>query len=239
MKERFAGRRAPAPRRAGRGSGGATPAVADNPLVPRPSSPLLTRERIVVTALAVIDAEGLPAFSLPRLARELGVRAPSLYHHVADKAEILGAVARAVLLEAPFPPRRSNAVWTEWFVEVSLGVRRTILRHAHAAPLLLEFTPREVLTPTYEIGAELLEEAGVPRSAHLLVLDGLDQLVLGSSVMEAIRPRERRERRLRDVVAEDTPLLARAVAGDARTSEQLFAETVRSFLRGAVADAPG
>ena len=38
----------------------------------RPRKPLLTRERIVTTALALVDREGLEAVSTRRLAAELG-----------------------------------------------------------------------------------------------------------------------------------------------------------------------
>ena len=54
----------------------------------RPRTPLLSRDRIVEVAMAVIDAEGLEALSTRRLARELGVQAPSLYNHFATKEEI-------------------------------------------------------------------------------------------------------------------------------------------------------
>lgn len=55
----------------------------------RPSQPLIDRERVIETALSLIDAEGLAASSLPRRARELGVKTPSLYHHFDDRAEIM------------------------------------------------------------------------------------------------------------------------------------------------------
>jgi AcrR family transcriptional regulator len=58
---------------------------------------LLTRERIVEAAAALVDAEGLEAVSVRRLAAELGVRGPSLYNHFATKNEILDAVADAVV----------------------------------------------------------------------------------------------------------------------------------------------
>ncbi|GAB2621658.1 TetR/AcrR family transcriptional regulator [Streptomyces capparidis] len=63
----------------------------------RPRQPLLSRERIVGAALALIDAEGLPALSTRRLAAELGVSGPSLYNHFAGKDEILDAVADTVI----------------------------------------------------------------------------------------------------------------------------------------------
>jgi AcrR family transcriptional regulator len=63
----------------------------------RPREALLSRQRIVETASALIDAEGLAALSTRRLATELGVRGPSLYNHFATKDEILDAVADAII----------------------------------------------------------------------------------------------------------------------------------------------
>src|ERR1700760_3020743 len=67
--------------------------------MPRPPRPLLSRDRIVETAAALVDAEGLAALSTRRLAAELGVRGPSLYNHFPTKEAILDAVADAVLRE--------------------------------------------------------------------------------------------------------------------------------------------
>jgi AcrR family transcriptional regulator len=65
----------------------------------RPRQSLLTRHRIVEVASALVDAEGLEAVSVRRLAAELGVQGPSLYNHFATKAEILDAVANAVVAQ--------------------------------------------------------------------------------------------------------------------------------------------
>ncbi|GAB2916849.1 TetR/AcrR family transcriptional regulator [Rhodococcus aerolatus] len=51
---------------------------------------------ILSAALRLVDAEGLDALSMRRLAGELGVAAPSLYHHVAGKAELLDALVDRV-----------------------------------------------------------------------------------------------------------------------------------------------
>ncbi|NYF58372.1 TetR/AcrR family transcriptional regulator C-terminal domain-containing protein [Micromonospora purpureochromogenes] len=64
--------------------------------MPRPRQPVLTRDRIVTAALALIDADGLAAFSTRRLAAALGVRGPSLYNHFANREAILDAVADCV-----------------------------------------------------------------------------------------------------------------------------------------------
>jgi len=68
-------------------------------MMARPRQSLLTRQRIVEAASALADAEGLEAVSVRRLATELGVAGPSLYNHFATKAEILDAVADAVVAE--------------------------------------------------------------------------------------------------------------------------------------------
>jgi AcrR family transcriptional regulator len=62
----------------------------------RPRQALLNRQRIVETATALIDSEGLAALSIRRLATELGVQGPSLYNHFATKDDILDAVADAI-----------------------------------------------------------------------------------------------------------------------------------------------
>ena len=42
----------------------------------------LTKQSVVQAAADLINAEGLEALSLGRLASELGIRTPSLYNHV-------------------------------------------------------------------------------------------------------------------------------------------------------------
>jgi len=63
----------------------------------------LTRERITDAALRLMDAEGLDAVSMRRIAREVGVEAMSLYNHVRDKDDLLNAVIERVMQEFPFP----------------------------------------------------------------------------------------------------------------------------------------
>jgi TetR/AcrR family transcriptional regulator, tetracycline repressor protein len=49
---------------------------------------------IVEAALTVIAERGVAGLTMSALAERLGVRSPSLYHHVRDKAELLDLVAR-------------------------------------------------------------------------------------------------------------------------------------------------
>jgi len=63
----------------------------------------LSRDRIVATAIAIADAEGLPTLSMRRIATELGAATMSLYRHVPGKEELILLMADAVLAEAQLP----------------------------------------------------------------------------------------------------------------------------------------
>jgi TetR/AcrR family tetracycline transcriptional repressor len=208
--------------------------------MPRPSQPLLTRESVIAAALRIIDAEGLAACSTPRLAREFGVRAPSLYHHFADRADIMREVAQLVVRETPSPKKPDPARWTDWFVEQALHLRRTILRHPNAAPILLEFLPRESLSARYDDAARFLTEAGVPTEVHALILDGLETLTLGAALVTATKAPQNRATPFPPF--DRTTNVALGAAVDANpwpSSEDLFATAVRSMLHGAVLQTTG
>jgi TetR/AcrR family transcriptional regulator, tetracycline repressor protein len=203
--------------------------------MPRPSQPLLSRKSVVAAALRIIDNEGLAACSTPRLAREFGVRAPSLYHHFTDRADIMAEVARLVVRETPFPRERSPGQWMDWFIEQAINFRRTILKHPNVAPILLEFLPRDQLSALYDNAATLLTEAEVPAEAHALILDGLETLTVGSALITATRAPGKRTTPFPSVNPVTDKALAMAVkANPWQTSEELFAEVVRAMLRGAL-----
>ena len=205
----------------------------------RPRTPLLSRERVADTALAIIDANGLEGLSLERLAEELGVKAPSLYYHFKDKAEILAEVARRVLVEAPIPRPRDDAPWTEWFAQVSLSARAAILKHRNAAPLLHEFLARDLLVNLYENAAAYLEQVGIPVERHILILEGLETLTVSGAVAEAASKAPDGSRAIFAAIdPAEQPALARALAANPWSADALFAESVRSFLVGAAGDRP-
>lgn len=92
--------------------------------------PALTRDRALATAVAVADAEGLAALTMRRLARELGVEAMSLYHHVANKDEILDGMVEAVFAEIELPPADTD--WTTAMKVRARSARAALVRHRWA-----------------------------------------------------------------------------------------------------------
>lgn len=77
------------------GTRAARPAQQTRPARPPHGGPApeLTRERIVLAAMGIADAEGLSAVSMRRIAAELGVAAMALYRHVPGKDELVVLMA--------------------------------------------------------------------------------------------------------------------------------------------------
>lgn len=101
----------------------------------RPRTPVLNRERIHAGALRIVDAEGLDGLSMRRLAAELGVRAPSLYGHVASKDELLHSVANDVMMQVDV----SAFVSGDWRLGLRVwarSYRAALATHPNLVPFL-------------------------------------------------------------------------------------------------------
>jgi len=68
-----------------------------------PPRPVLTRERIVHAAVALIERDGADALSMRGVAAELGVAVMSLYNHVPNKAALFQGVAQHVMAGMDLP----------------------------------------------------------------------------------------------------------------------------------------
>src|SRR5207247_2011645 len=90
----------------------------------KPRREPLSRERVIGTALRVMDEDGLDAVTMRRIGRELGVEAMSLYNHVRDKEDILDSISEAVLSEFQVP---SADDWTEGLRAAAREYRRLLL----------------------------------------------------------------------------------------------------------------
>ncbi len=82
--------------------------------MPKPGSssttgPGLSRDRVLNAAVSVADRVGIAGLTMRSLAQELGAKPMSVYHHVANKEEILdGIVDRSIFLQwAPRGARKS------------------------------------------------------------------------------------------------------------------------------------
>ena len=149
----------------------------------RPKNAVLTREKVIDAAIALIGDGGLEAFSMPKLASSLGVSAPSLYHYFADKDALLAAVARVVATPQSLAVLPADAHWTDRLVAQAVALRRTIIAHPQCAPLLVRFMPRDNMFGEYELLCQFLSAAGVPARLHIRIVDGLTALTIGAAIL--------------------------------------------------------
>jgi AcrR family transcriptional regulator len=104
----------------------------------------LSRERVLASALGLVDREGLSALSMRRLGAELGVEAMALYRYAASKDALLDGLVEALYLElekrlADAPEAGSTDTVPAWRAELHRIARATYdvcLAHPQAVPLL-------------------------------------------------------------------------------------------------------
>ena len=100
----------------------------------------LNRERVLSAAVALADAQGLPALTMRRLAADLGVEAMSLYYHLPSKESLLDGLVESVLAEVDeavsrlYPPRAGG--WRTRLRQRFLAARQVMLRHPWAPGLI-------------------------------------------------------------------------------------------------------
>ena len=193
----------------------------------RPERALISRDRAARAALDVIDAKGLSSVSLELVARQLGVKAPSLYYHFKDKNELLCEVALTILRDIR-TPSTDFSDWDKSMLEVCVATRRAILLHPNAAPLLLEVFPRKIFTRAYEFW---IAKCPYPVSYHLMILEGTEKITYGTTLFAAAS-RSRATIQMPELDKQKYPALASAVRSNDKDEEALFVAVITSFLKG-------
>jgi AcrR family transcriptional regulator len=94
----------------------------------------LTRERVLRAAIALADEGGIEALSMRKLAKELGVEAMSLYNHVANKGDLVGAMVDTVVSEIDLP---STPDWEQAVRQCAVSAYDVFLRHPWACQLVM------------------------------------------------------------------------------------------------------
>jgi AcrR family transcriptional regulator len=94
----------------------------------------LSRERILGTAVAFADREGVESLSMRRLAQELGVVPMALYKHLANKDQLLDGMLDVVVGE--IDPARIDTDWKTAIRERILSARQALLRHPWASRVM-------------------------------------------------------------------------------------------------------
>ncbi len=86
---------------------------------------------MLTAALQVADLGGIDALTMRRLGQELGVEAMALYHHFANKEDVLDGIIDLVFAELPLPPAHGTG-WQEAMRSRGLALKATLARHPWA-----------------------------------------------------------------------------------------------------------
>jgi AcrR family transcriptional regulator len=182
----------------------------------------LDTDTIVATALRIADEEGVDAVSMRRIASELRVGTMSLYHHVADKDELLELMADATSAEL-IVPGEILGDWREALRQIAHRTRDAFLRHpwlldtAGTRPLVTRNSLRHV-----EQSVAIVIGLDVDRDTAIAMVMATDDYTIGhvfrqSRVGTGQRPfaTERDRERVRDMLATgEFPHLARVFANE-------------------------
>ncbi|WP_447035725.1 TetR/AcrR family transcriptional regulator [Streptomyces sp. DSM 118878] len=190
----------------------------------RPRKALLDRTRIGRTALELVDETG--DFTLPEVARRLGVQTASVYHHVDGRAGVIELLRDRVAdgLDAGVLDQRPWDVALEAWAG---SYRAAFAAHPRAIPMLMTSPVRATrVIEQYERVAGLLLDTGFAPETVLPIITGLDNIVLGSA-LDMSAPEDMW------VIGEEAEAprlaLAQAAAGPAR-ADRAFGLTLAGFL---------
>jgi AcrR family transcriptional regulator len=184
----------------------------------RPKVPLISKRNALEVALDIIDSEGIESLSIRRLAERLNINGASLYHHFANKDEIVaGAVALA--LEDVRAPSTGKEAWRTWILRNALELRQAFRAHPDLGSVMLRRDSLGIGTAQLDATVVMLSEAGVPEGVIAPMLMALELHAVGSTLRETHggEPDPDQERALREA-----PNLNRAITHRAMSEEEIF-----------------
>ena len=94
----------------------------------------LTRDRVLQTAARQADEGGIESISMRKLGQQLGVEAMALYHHFANKDDLVDSMVDLVFGEIELPT--SGGDWRTAMRQRAIAVRDALLRHRWAIGLM-------------------------------------------------------------------------------------------------------
>lgn len=147
----------------------------------------LTRDRVLRGAMAVADSAGLAGLTMRSLAQELGVKPMAVYHHVANKDEILDGIVDVVFGEIYVPSTQGE--WRSELRRRGLSARSVLRRHPWATPLMESRPNAGPATLRHHdavIGTLRAGGFSIALAAHAYAL--LDGHLYGSALQEAGLP---------------------------------------------------
>jgi AcrR family transcriptional regulator len=155
-------------------------------VVTKPRLPL-SRDRVLLAAVAFADESGIASLSMRRLGEALEVEAMSLYNYVGNKDELLDGMVDLVFSEIGLPS--GEAGWKTAMRERAISARQALSRHRWAIGLMESRTsPGPATLRHHDAVIGSLRQAGfsVEMAAH--AFSALDSYIYGFALQEASLP---------------------------------------------------
>jgi AcrR family transcriptional regulator len=152
----------------------------------QPRAPL-SKERVIVEAVALADENGIGALTMRKLADRLHVEPMSLYHHVANKDEILDGMIDVVFREIELP---SNDVhWKTAMRARAVSARDTLRRHPWAnGRMESRTTPGPATLRHHDAVLGCLRNAGFTIELTAHAYSAIDSYLYGFAMQELNLP---------------------------------------------------
>jgi AcrR family transcriptional regulator len=178
----------------------------------------LSRPRVLEAAVALADEGELDAFSMRRLAQELGVVPMALYKHVANKDELLDGMVDVVFAEIESPSIDGD--WRSAMRRRAISAREALKRHSWAIGIMETRSPGPANLRNHNAVMGCLREAGFSFAAAIHAYSVQDAYIYGFALQEKTlgfeRPEDAGEAAQRRAAAigalGDFPYLAEIVA---------------------------
>lgn len=199
----------------------------------------LTRQYLIATALDLLDEVGLDGLTVRRLANELGVQSPALYWHIRTKQELLDGMAEAIILQGEMGPPDEGEAWEDWLRRRAHSYRAAVRSHRDGALVVSRVNRLDPSTlRTFDEELRAMTDRGFSPALALRTITTLSQYTTGFLLQEqAERPGTRsaseRATALRDLLGEDSAMLAAIRTGATIIGDDAFEHGITLIIQGA------
>ncbi len=137
--------------------------------------------------MQLADADGIGALTMRSLATALGVQPMAIYHHIANKEQILDGVVDLVFAEIDQSP--TDAPWRTGLESRSASIRKALGRHPWAIGLMeSRRSPGPATLGHHDSVIALLRHSGFAHAAIAHSIAVLDAYVYGFVLQEVSLP---------------------------------------------------
>ena len=162
-------------------AGGTTDGVKSTTRAP------VTRDLALRVAADLADRDGLASLSMRKLARELGIEAMSVYHHVKSKEELLDGMVNLVLAEITLPVAGED--WRTVLRDRAESTRTVLRRHSWVISIMdSRTTPGPATLRHQDACIGCLRGAGLSMAMAAHAMSLVDSYVHGFVLQEVSLP---------------------------------------------------